>query len=149
MNISENGIQFICQYEGFKSSPYQDSGGVWTIGYGTICYSSGISVTGDDSPISEAQGIEYLDYEVNKKCSEINDLLTVDLNQNQYDAICSFTYNLGIGALKSSTLLKLINQSDFDDAANQFPLWDHDDGKVLQGLLNRRNAEKALFLLPC
>lgn len=120
-----------------------------TIGYGTILYSNGTTVTMDDNPISQSQAIDELEYNINLKCNSINDLVTVEINQHQFDALASFTYNLGVHALTSSTLLKLLNNSDFDGAAEQFLVWDKVGGKVIQGLLNRRMAEKALFLLGC
>jgi lysozyme len=75
-------------------------------------------------------------------------MITSQVNQNQFDALVSFTYNLGVGALHGSTLLHLVNQSDFTNAANEFPKWDHAGGVVVAGLLRRRLAEQTLFTTP-
>ena len=149
MNISENGVNLIKQFEGFRADPYQDSVGVATIGYGTILYPDGTSVTMNDSPITEDQAEQYLAFNVDHKTSSINNMLTVSVNQNQFDALCSFAYNLGCGSLHGSTLLRLVNQSDFYGAANQFPLWDKAGGQVVAGLQRRRLAEQQLFSTPC
>lgn len=146
MEISENGINFIKQYEGFRSDPYLDSAGIPTIGYGTICYLDGTRVTMDDPPINEMQAQGYLQNNINGKCAVLNNIITVDLNQNQYDALCSLAYNIGINAFKNSTLLKDLNNSDYQGAYAQFLVWDKAGGQVNQGLLNRRKAEQALFI---
>lgn len=76
----------------------------------------------------------------------LNCVVKIAISQNQYDALCSFTFNLGSGALKGSTLLKRLNEGNLRAAADEFPKWCHDNGKVVKGLLNRRNAERSLFL---
>ena len=78
----------------------------------------------------------------------VNALVTVKINQNQFDALISFSYNLGLGSLQQSTLLRLLNAGNFQAAADQFPRWDRAGGKEGAGLLARRNAERALFLTP-
>ena len=148
MNLSNNGLNLIKGFEGFKSAPYLDSAGVATIGYGTILYPDGTAVTMNDSPITEAQAEQYLAFEINQKTSSIDQMVTSSVNQNQFDALVSFAYNLGLGALHGSTLLKLVNQSDFANAALEFPKWDHAGGVVVAGLLTRRLAEQTLFSTP-
>ena len=144
--LSSNGLDFIKSFEGFSASPYRDSVGVPTIGYGTIMYPDGTRVTMNDDDITEDQALQYLGFEVNKKTHSINGMVTSTVNQNQFDALVSFAYNLGSGALHGSTLLKLVNQSDFDAAANEFPKWNHAGGAVIAGLTRRRAAERELFL---
>ena len=134
MQLSLNGLQLIKSFEGFRASPYLDSAGIPTIGYGTIMYPDGSRVTMNDSDITEAQAEQYLMFEV---------------NQNQFDALISFAYNLGLGALHGSTLLKLVNQGDMNDAANEFPRWNRAGGQVIAGLTRRRLAEQQLFSTPC
>jgi lysozyme len=149
MKLSANGLGLIKTFEGFRADPYLDSVGVPTIGYGTIMYPDGTRVTMDDDSITEEQAEEYLAFEVDHKTASVNNMLTVSVNQNQFDAMASFAYNLGVGALHGSTLLKLVNKSDFDNAANEFLKWDHAGGHAIPGLTRRRTAERLLFLTPC
>jgi lysozyme len=148
MQLSSNGLQLIKSFEGFRASPYADSAGIPTIGYGTILYTDGECVTMDDSAITEAQAEQYLAFQINHKTSSVNQMLVVEVNQNQFDALVSFAYNLGVGALHGSTLLRLINASNFDGAADEFPKWDKADGQVIAGLTRRRLAEQQLFSTP-
>jgi lysozyme len=148
MNLSTNGLNLIKSFEGFKSAPYLDSAGVATIGYGTILYPDGTNVTMDDDPITETQAEQYLLDQVNQKCASVTNMVTGQVNQNQFDALVSFAYNLGLGALRGSTLLRLVNQNDFDNAVNEFEKWDRAGGQVVQGLLRRRTAEAQLFSTP-
>lgn len=152
MNISSNGLSFIKQFEGFSSKPYLDSAGVPTIGYGTIMYPSGRKVSMSDQPITEEQGLNCLEFDIQHRVRGISCLVRAVVNQNQADALISFAYNEGLGALQTSTLLKLLNSNDVHGAANEFPKWDKAkvDGRMVtvQGLLNRRLAEQRLFLSP-
>jgi lysozyme len=148
MNLSQNGLDLIKSLEGFRASPYLDSAQIPTIGYGTILYPDGNRVTMDDSDITLTQGEQYLAFEINQKTTGVGGMVTSAVNQNQFDALVSFAYNLGLGALHGSTLLKLVNQSDFDDAANEFLKWNHAGGQVVAGLTRRRLAEKQLFSTP-
>ncbi|POZ61943.1 lysozyme [Chromobacterium alticapitis] len=143
MQTSTNGINLIKQFEGLKLTAYQDSVGVWTIGYGH---------TGPDVKpgltISNDQAEQLLRQDLARFEQGIGNQVKVAINQNQFDALVSFSYNLGLGNLQSSTLLRLLNQGDYQGAAGQFPLWDKAGGKVLPGLQKRRQAEQALFLTP-
>ena len=149
MQISENGVLLIKQFEGFSPTPYLDSTGIPTIGYGTIIYTNGTRVTMNDFPITEEQATQYLANNIDKKTANINEMLMVTVNQNQFDSLASFAYNLGIVALHGSTLLRLVNQGNFDGAAEEFPKWDHAGGHAILGLTRRRAAEQQLFLTPC
>ena len=142
-----NAIDLIKKYEGFKPQSYQDSVGVWTIGYGTTRINGQPVKAG--MTITEDQALQLVQQEVNKLWSQIESILKVKINDNQMNALVDFAYNLGFNALKTSTLMRLVNESKFDEAANQFPRWVYAGGKVLPGLVKRREAEKQLFIEPC
>ncbi|QOZ81965.1 MULTISPECIES: lysozyme [Chromobacterium] len=143
MNISANGIKLIQQFEGLRLKAYQDAVGVWTIGYGH----TGPDVT-PGLVITQAQADALLARDLSRFETGVTRLVQVPLNQNQFDALVSFSYNLGLGSLQNSTLLRLLNQRDYAGAAAQFPRWNKAGGKVLPGLTRRRAAEQALFLQP-
>lgn len=145
MKTSTSGINLIKQFEGKRLVAYQDSVGVWTIGFGTIKYPNGQRVKSGDT-CTDVQAETYLKNDLVKFENAINRLVKVNLNQNQFDALASFTYNLGETNLANSTLLKKINAKDFKGAADEFLKWVNAGGKRLQGLVNRRNAERSLFL---
>jgi lysozyme len=145
MKTSTSGINLIKQFEGKRLVAYQDSVGVWTIGFGTIKYPNGQRVKSGDT-CTDSQAETYLKNDLVKFENAINKLIKVKLNQNQFDALASFTYNLGETNLANSTLLKKINAKDFKGAADEFLKWVNAGGKRLQGLINRRNAERSLFL---
>jgi GH24 family phage-related lysozyme (muramidase) len=126
---------------------YNDGFGTWTIGWGSIYnYDLKRAVQPGDI-IDQATADRWLAIEAKSKMDAVKKLVTVTINNNQLIALGSFAYNLGIGALSSSTLLKLLNQgADKVIVANQFDRWVNANGVRSQGLVNRRNAEKALFL---
>jgi len=135
-------VNFIKQWEGLSLTAYWDGlGDVWTIGYGT----TGPDIHGGLTWTLE-QCEDRLASDIAAFSQSVIQLLSVQVNDNQLAALISFAYNLGASALASSTLLALLNQGDFQGAAAQFPRWDHSGSQVVQGLLNRRNAEMALFL---
>jgi lysozyme len=140
MDYSEAGYALTEQFEGLRLQAYQDSVGVWTIGYGH---------TGPDvqpgMTITQAQAAALLQQDVASSVSCVNGAVTVDLQQNQFDALVDFAFNLGCGALRGSTLLKMVNAGDFAGAAGQFGRWVNAGGKPLPGLVKRRAAEAALF----
>ncbi len=140
MQTSDSGISFIEEWEGCELASYQDGGGVWTIGVG---HTKGVK---SGQTITQLQADQYLVDDLQPVNQTLNSVVTVSVNQNQYDALSSFTFNLGSDELEGSTLLKLLNQGNYQGAADEFPKWDHDNGVVVQGLLNRRNAERDLFL---
>ena len=152
MNVSQNAIELIAGFEGLRLDAYIDPVGIPTIGYGTIRYPNGTKVRMGDR-ITEDEAEEFLMHEATKFAREINEIFAgIELNQNQFDALVSFTYNLGPGNLRSSTLLKRLKQGDFDAAAKEFEKWNKAtvDGvkKVLPGLTIRRQTERALFERP-
>jgi len=144
MQLSKNGLNLIEHYEGLRLFAYQDSIGLWTIGYGTTVYPNGKRVAKGDACTVE-QANDYIKHDVAKFEKGVNDLVHVPLNQNQFDALVSFAYNLGLGNLGSSTLLKLVNKSQFETAANEFQKWNKAGGKIVAGLTVRRQAESNLF----
>lgn len=147
MQISQKGINLIKKYEGCHLSAYLCPAGKWTIGYGhigTISESGILSVT-ENTKIAQEQADKLFksDLKAFEKC--INTLVKVKLNQNQFDALVSFTYNEGCANLKKSTLLKLLNQGKYQEASEQLDRWVYCRGKKLNGLIKRRQEERKLF----
>lgn len=137
-------IDLIKQFEGFRANAYQDSVGVWTIGYGTTRI-NGQPVTAGMT-ITQQQALQLVQQEVNKLTRQINTIVAVPINDNQLNALVDFAYNLGFNALKTSTLIRKLNAGDYNGAADQFDRWVYAGGKVLPGLVKRREAEKQLFV---
>ena len=146
MKTSQNGLNLIEQFEGCKLSPYLDSRGIPTIGIGSTHYNDGTAVTMDDPAITKEQAYDMLSFHLQGVEACINSHVTVSINQNQFDSLADFVYNEGSGNFASSTLLKCINNNDFNGAAAQFLVWDKAGGQELAGLERRRQAEQALFL---
>ena len=142
-STSQRGIDLIKLFEGLRLTAYQDMVGVWTIGYGHTGPDVKAGLT-----ITQQQAEQLLINDLARFNNGVNALVTVKINQNQFDALISFSYNLGLGSLQQSTLLRLLNAGNFQAAADQFPRWDRAGGKEVAGLLARRNAERALFLTP-
>ena len=142
MNVSKTGIELIKKFEGCSLKAYKCPAGIWTIVYGhTLNVKEGQTIT-------KKQAEDLLKQDLRSFVLTVNNLVNVPLNQNQFDALVSFCYNLGPGNLRSSTLLKRINAGDFNGAAEQFDRWVYAGGKKLSGLVKRRAEEKALFLQP-
>ena len=147
MKISENGLNLIKEFEGLSLKPYLDVVKIPTIGWGNTYYPDGKKVTLNDKPISEIEATELLNYVAQKDFGDkILQLVKVPLNQNQFDALVSICYNIGMGNFSKSTLLKKINQGDFKGASLEFERWNKAGGVVLAGLVKRRLKEKALFI---
>ncbi len=145
MKISTNGINMICGFEGLRLKAYDDGVGVWTIGTGTTVYPNGVKVKKGDTCTAE-QAKTYFKHDLAKFEKTVNESVIVPLSQNQFDALVSLTYNIGSGAFNNSTLLKKLNKGDYQGAADQFLVWNKAGGKVMKGLVRRREAERALFL---
>ena len=146
LKTSPQGLAIIKKFEGFRSKPYLCPAGVPTIGYGSTYYADGRPVKMTDAPISEAQAQELLQATLTKYEDCVNGAVKMPINQNQFDAFVSFTYNLGCGAFRKSTMLQLFNTGYAGAAAEQFARWNRGGGKVLAGLVSRRAAERALFV---
>ena len=142
--VSTAGINLICSFEGLRLNAYDDGVGVWTIRYGTTIYPNGIKVKRGDTCTTE-QAKVYMAHDLKKFESAVNTAVVVPINQNQFDALVSLAYNIGIKAFKNSTLLKKLNVGDIRGAAAQFDVWNKAGGKVMQGLVNRRAVERKLF----
>lgn len=141
MNISPTALAAVKEFEGFRANAYQDVNGVWTIGYGdTRNAAPGLTCT-------EAQASAWLE----SAMSDVEAVLTNEtvvsapLTQGQFDALADFGYNLGVGSLMRSTLLRLVNDGEFAAAAAEFPKWASSRGRVLPGLMKRRLAERDWF----
>lgn len=139
----------IKEFEGLFLKPYEDPVGIPTIGWGTIQYPNGKKVTLHDDSISQAQAQEYLMFEINQKVTAMEKLIKVDVTNNQFCALTSFTYNLGIGALADSSLLRMLNAgAPRVEVADQFLRWVNAGGHPMAGLIRRRRMERELYLTP-
>ena len=144
MEYSKDGLHLTEHFEGCRLSAYPDpgSGGdPWTIGYGH----TGPEVV-DGLVITQEQAEEYLRQDVKKAEADVNAKVTVELTQDEFDALVDFAFNCGCGNLNHSTLLKKINAGDFEGAAEEFLKWDMAAGHHMAGLLKRRQAEELEFM---
>ena len=143
--MSQKGIEHLKLSEGLRLKAYQDTGKVWTIGYGHTSAAGGMKVYAGLT-ITHAQAEQLLKDDLARMTYPvIKRLVKVDLTQGQFDALCSFIYNLGEGQVKTSTLLKLLNAKDYKGASGQFSGWVYDNGKKFDGLVTRRENERKLF----
>ena len=140
MKISEEGLALIKKFEGCELEAYQCAAGIWTIAYGRI------KEVKEGHTCTQEQAEAWLDEELHEYQSYIDDMVEVDLEQCQFDALVSWVYNLGPSNLKSSTLLKVVNNSEYDEVPERIKRWNKAGGKVLEGLVRRREAEALLFL---
>lgn len=139
-DIIEKSASFIGKFEGLRLTAYQDVVGVWTIGYGTTKnVTQGMTIT-----YNQAFDLLCEDTEIFYKA--VKRLIKPTLQENQYIALTSFTYNLGSGALQRSTLRAKVNRLEITDAAQEFLKWNKAGGKIYKGLTKRRLAESTLFL---
>ena len=139
MNLSETGLQLIKDHEGCRLEAYLDSVGVPTIGYG---HTKGVK---EGDTCTQAQADSWLREDANSAEWCVNKCVTVPLTQGEFDALVSFAFNLGCTSLRNSTLLRKLNDSDYDGAAAEFPKWNYAGGQVLAGLTTRRQAEQRRF----
>ena len=139
MNISEEGLSLIKKFEGLELEAYKCAAGVWTLGYG---HTSGVQ---EGDVWSEEQANEQLKIDMHIYADYINDQVTCPLSQNQFDALVSWVFNLGPTNLRNSTLLKVLNSGDYEGVPAQIKRWNKAGGKVLEGLIRRREAEALLF----
>jgi lysozyme len=139
-----SGKNLIKEFEGFRATAYLCPAGIWTIGYGTTKV-NGKNVK-QSAKVTTEEAEVLLEEDLKKFEDGVNASVSVELTQNQFDAIISFVYNLGIGSLQKSTLLKKLNAGLTNEAADEFLKWDKAKGKRLPGLTRRRKAERELFL---
>jgi len=140
VRISQVGLDLIKDFEGCELKSYKDIVGVWTVGYG--CTGPGI---GDGMVITKQEAENMLRRHLERVEAAVERMVTVPLTQGEFDALCSFCYNLGEGALQKSTLLRKLNASDYDGAADEFQRWNKAGGNEVAGLTRRRQAERRLF----
>jgi len=145
MQISNKGIQLIKHHEGVRNKPYRDCVGLWTVGVGHLI--------GDGKSLPESWNKLFTTEEVDALLKQdlvrferkVQKFCAVPLTQNQFDALISFSFNLGLGVLQRSTLRQNILRKDFKGAAEEFLKYVRAGGKIVKGLVTRRNDEKALF----
>lgn len=145
--ISSKGLNLIQRFEGLSLKPYKCPAGLWTIGYGSTFYANGKKVSQFDAPISQAEATDLLLETLKHYEHSVDSFCRDDINQNQFDALVSFCYNVGAGSLKGSTLLKKVNVNPSDPTIPaEFMKWNKGGGKVLKGLTERRKAEADLYV---
>lgn len=149
MKLSSEGLDLIVQFEGLhrkmddgRYAAYRCPANVWTI------YAGCTEGVLEGMVVDEAKGREMFLRELAKFEAGVTRLVTVELNQNQFDSLVSLTYNIGLGAFERSTIRKRLNAGDYRGAAAAFRLWNKGGGRVLRGLVNRRAREATLFLTP-
>lgn len=140
LRTSKRGLELIASFEGFRSKPYRDAVGIWTIGFGHTH-----AVGPNTKPITRVEGLRLLAQDVRAAEDAVRRLVRVKLSQGEFDALVSFTYNVGAGALASSTLLRRLNGGHRILAGREFLKWDKAGGRVLEGLARRRRAERHVF----
>jgi lysozyme len=144
--LSQKGVDLIKQFEGLSLTPYVCAGGINTIGYGNTYYMNGKKVTLKDPKITQKQAEELLKHSLSTYEKAVDSFCRDDISQGQFDALVSFAYNLGTGALQKSTLIKKVNANPKDvTIADEFAKWNKANGRVLVGLTRRRQAEAKLY----
>lgn len=165
-DINRAGLELIKNFEGLpdgdpttaKLDPYLDPVGIWTIGWGHAIRVGNDYLRGAQNKararalypggITISQAETLLRGDLMDTCRDVDSAVRVPLNDNQFAALVSFTFNLGLGNLKRSTLLRLVNAGDFARAAQEFKKWNRAGGRVMRGLTKRREAEATLFKTP-
>ena len=148
MTINQAGLDLIKEFEGFRAEAYRDPVGVWTIGYGTTAAADVGIAPNAGMKISKADAEMYLARAIDKFAAQIDPKVTAPINENERAAFLSLAYNIGPGAFAKSSALRKFNEGDRAGAANAILLWNKAGGKVLAGLVRRREAERVLFLRP-
>ena len=139
MKISEDGLELIKKFEGCETTAYQDSVGVWTIGFG---HTKGVE-EGQTCSIEDAESM--LADEMDEYEGYINNMVKVDLQQHEFDSLVAWVYNLGPTNLSESTMLKVLNGGQFDRVPDEMNRWTRAGGEILEGLVRRRQAESLMF----
>lgn len=145
--INQAGMDLIKQWEGCKLKAYKDVAGIWTVGYGLTSRAGFIDV-GPDTVMTQEEADWYLEQVVNDFASKISPMITAPINENQFAAFVSLAYNIGVGAFKKSSALRRFNAGQIMEVPAAMRMWKKAGGKVVQGLVNRREAEVKLFLTP-
>lgn len=154
MQMSQKGLGLLQQWEGFELKVYRDSAGLPTIGVGHLLKKNelssgkiiinGVPVKYSDG-LTEQQALDLLSQDLAPTTGAVTNGVKVTLNQNQFDALTSFTFNVGTGAFTSSTLLRVLNAGQYDQVPTQLMRWTRSGGQVVQGLVNRRQNEIKLW----
>ena len=146
MKLDTKGYNLIKEFEGYSSRPYKCAAGIPTIGYGNTFYPNGSKVTLKDAQITKKQADDIFIPIVDNFALKVLKMINKPITQNQFNALVSFAYNVGVGNFQKSTLLKLVNINPNDgNIAKEFLKWNKADGKELKGLTNRRIKESALY----
>lgn len=146
MILDNKGYLLITKFEGLSLKPYLCSAKIPTIGYGNTYYPDGKRVTLLDKEITKQQAFDMFKELANRFAKRVDALVTSNINQNQFNALVSFAYNVGTGNFASSTLLKKVNRNPNDlTIKDEFLRWNKAGGKVINGLTNRRNEEADLY----
>lgn len=148
MSVPKQAVDIVAKWEGLELEAYQDSVGVWTIGYGTTA-AAGVGIAPRKGMrITRRQAREYLERGLEKFADQIRPGITAEINDNEFSAFLSLAYNIGPGAFLRSTALARFNSGHKAGAADALTWFNKAGGKVLRGLTNRRLDEKELFLTP-
>lgn len=145
MKLNNEGYKLIQSFEGLKLQAYQDSVGIWTIGYGNINYENGTKVKKGDK-ITQERADQLFKYFADRFAGQVDAAITKTVTQNQFNSMVSLAYNIGIGAFQKSTLLRKINSNPNDPTIkNEFLKWVNAGGRKIQGLVNRREKEAKVY----
>lgn len=148
LTISEEGLRFIMKHEGLRLELYNDPAGHCTIGVGHLVHRGpcdGSEPQEFRNGITQERALEMLRQDASSRAADVNAAVSVELTQNQFDALVSFVFNMGAGAFRDSTLLRELNKGNYDEVPNQLARWVHADGEVLEGLVTRRQEEAELW----
>jgi len=144
--LSQKGLDLIKQFEGLKLKPYLCPAGIPTLGFGNTYYPDGTKVKLTDPAITQEKAEELLKFLLVSYEKAVDSFCRDDISQGNFDALVSFAYNLGTGALQKSTLIKKVNLNPKDvTIADEFLKWNKSNGTILKGLTLRRQAEANLY----
>ena len=146
MQLSSNGFRLLGELEGIVLKPYKDSVGIPTIGIGSTYYEEGTKVKMTDKAITKERAIQLAKNVVKSFEQQVNKSILLPMTQNQFDAMVLLCYNIGKSGFARSSVVRHFNLGNIQRAADSFLLWNKAGGRVVQGLVNRRNKERSLFL---
>ena len=146
MKLSDNGFRLLGELEGIVLKPYKDSVGIPTIGIGSTYYEDGTKVRMSDKAITNERAIQLAKNVVKSFEEQVNKSILLPMTQNQFDAMVLLCYNIGKSGFAKSSVVRNFNLGNIQRAADSFLLWNKAGGRVVQGLVNRRNKERSLFL---
>lgn len=145
--VNQAGMNLIKRWEGCKLKAYKDVAGVWTVGYG-LTTAAGFIEVGPDTTLTQEEADRYLEQAVNKYADGIRSAITAPINENQFAAFVSLAYNVGIYGVRRSSAVRRFNAGQLDKVPRAIRAWNKAGGRVVQGLVNRREAEVELFQTP-